>query len=571
MTPLLSALFPVLLGAGCDLVITDAEHAARLDADGDGHIAVEHGGDDCDDDDATIHPGADEECDGVDNDCDDDIDEDVSVTVYDDADGDGYGDSSTEHLGCKGDPDVTIVDGDCDDENEAVHPDATEVCGDGVDDDCSGDDSPCPPIDLGEVRSGNGSAPGDLYGFALAGSGAALVVGAPGWNGDRGAVSFHEDASTGSISLNSGDIVFRGTTDGDRVGTAVALVGNMLGTGQPTIAIGAPGSNGGSGAVYLLSPDHSGDVYPVQADASVEPVLVDLSLGQAVSRVGDVTGDDADDMVVGAPAWSNSTGAAVIVPGPITGIIDPLTDNHYWTGESEADDAGRSLAGAGDVDGDGVNDVLVGAWTAGGDLSGATYLLLGPITSSGTLADADAILRGNPADISGLPLAGGGDVDGDGRADFAIEAIGLDTDFGSVGTTFLFSGVDWTTGTLPSSIYDATATITQGADGDTNAPDGLALRIRGDFNEDGRDDLIIGQPGHASKRGSVSLFLSPLEGTLTIHDAYRHLQGVSGSDRTGTSATTLTIDADGRDDIIVGAPGVDEDQGAIYVVTSSEW
>ena len=104
-----------------------------VDVDGDGYGAEE----DCDDEDASIHPGADEVCDGLDNDCDGDIDEDGGTPWYADADGDGYGDSDAVTTACEI-PSGHVADAsDCDDADPETHPNAPERC-DGLDNDCDG-------------------------------------------------------------------------------------------------------------------------------------------------------------------------------------------------------------------------------------------------------------------------------------------------------------------------------------------------------------------------------------------------------------------------------------------------
>ncbi|NQV90375.1 hypothetical protein HQ487_03110 [Candidatus Uhrbacteria bacterium] len=102
-------------------------------------------GTDCDDDDRTVYPGATEYCDEQDNDCDGDVDEDVGETFYADVDGDGYGDPATSADACDVTSGYVSVMGDCDDTDEYVNPDALEVCGDSVDNDCDEDmdSSPC--------------------------------------------------------------------------------------------------------------------------------------------------------------------------------------------------------------------------------------------------------------------------------------------------------------------------------------------------------------------------------------------------------------------------------------------
>jgi hypothetical protein len=123
------------------------------DADGDGFNTDE----DCDDGDATVHPGAEEVCDEVDNDCDGEVDEDVSTTWYPDIDGDGWGDELEAIVGCD-QPSGTVAElGDCDDDDPETYPGAPERC-DGADNDCDGE------IDNDPVEVWYVDADGDGYG-----------------------------------------------------------------------------------------------------------------------------------------------------------------------------------------------------------------------------------------------------------------------------------------------------------------------------------------------------------------------------------------------------------------------
>ncbi len=111
------------------------------DADGDGYVSEDLGGDDCDDTDASVSPGASESCDGIDNDCDGTVDGDDALDAgawYADADGDGYGDAGDSAVACDEPSGYVADDSDCDDSNAAVSPAATEVADDGVDNDCDG-------------------------------------------------------------------------------------------------------------------------------------------------------------------------------------------------------------------------------------------------------------------------------------------------------------------------------------------------------------------------------------------------------------------------------------------------
>jgi hypothetical protein len=108
------------------------------DFDGDGHAAYSNGGDDCDDRDAAVFPGAPETCNSVDDDCDDQIDEGVKSTYYADADHDGYGSAAFPTLACSGTVGLAADATDCDDHLASVHPYAPELVADGVDEDCDG-------------------------------------------------------------------------------------------------------------------------------------------------------------------------------------------------------------------------------------------------------------------------------------------------------------------------------------------------------------------------------------------------------------------------------------------------
>ncbi|MEC7949447.1 MAG: MopE-related protein [Myxococcota bacterium] len=131
--------------------------AAEQDRDGDGYSDQE----DCDDDDASVHPGALEICDGVDNDCDDQIDEDVLDTWYADTDADGYGDPERSVEACDGPPGHVPTGTDCDDAEPSTYPSAPEVC-DGTDNDCDGQ------LDDGLLQTWYIDADGDGFGETTA-------------------------------------------------------------------------------------------------------------------------------------------------------------------------------------------------------------------------------------------------------------------------------------------------------------------------------------------------------------------------------------------------------------------
>jgi len=159
-----------------DQIDEDLQEIWYADADGDGYGDADVTVDscdpgtgwsavagDCDDGDATIHPDAQETCDGLDNDCDGETDEDLQQTFWADADGDGYGDPHNASLACQAEAGMTDNEQDCDDSNSAIHPAAQEACN-GYDDDCDGlvDDE---DGDLADAATWYADADGDGYGL----------------------------------------------------------------------------------------------------------------------------------------------------------------------------------------------------------------------------------------------------------------------------------------------------------------------------------------------------------------------------------------------------------------------
>ena len=115
-------------------IVDDTAGLVLMDSDGDGFYEDE----DCDDSDSSIYPNAPEICDGLDNNCNQEIDEDVTITVYVDADGDGFGDSSQEVEACAASDGLVPNANDCNDDDATVYPSASEIC-DQQDNDCDGE------------------------------------------------------------------------------------------------------------------------------------------------------------------------------------------------------------------------------------------------------------------------------------------------------------------------------------------------------------------------------------------------------------------------------------------------
>ncbi|MDP2314147.1 MAG: Ig-like domain-containing protein [Pseudomonadota bacterium] len=397
--------------AAGETATTSVSVTLDADADGDGYDATAWGGDDCDDDDATVSPGATElaigTCDSVDNDCDGAVDEDF------DADGDGAASAAT----CPGDED-------CDDADATIYPGAPEVCGDGIDQDYS-TASVCGDTGTVDLADANAKITGEDTLDSLGGrvwtadvndDGSPDVLTSAYSDDDAGSAAGAVYAVFGptfaDLDASAADAKIVGEGADDYV-LAIGS-GDMDGDGVTDLLVGAWGEGRGgasAGAVYLLSGPITGDGDLSTADAKVYGEDSSDYLGYAVHGA-DLDDDGLDDIVMGAHTedeGGTDAGAAYIVYGSVSGTSDVATADAKLIGEGAGDAAGRSLTAA-DFDGDGADDLLVGAdyEDSGGTYAGAVYLLLGAPSGDVDLSTADAKLLGESAyDSAGWAMTTG--------------------------------------------------------------------------------------------------------------------------------------------------------------------
>jgi hypothetical protein len=469
--------------------------------------------DDCNDGDSSVYLGATETVgDEVDSDCD------GGEICYTDSDSDGYGSTvtlSSTDSDCS-DSGESTNDEDCDDSEALANPGETEICDDGIDNDCSGEFEDCGP-----------------YGTLSLGDGDVILT------------SNTSDASAGSV-LTSGDF------DGD---------------GQEDLWISAPTAetNYYEGAAYLhLGPITTSTTIETTASTTFTSQDTYAYLGYRM-RSGDLDHDGKDDLLISSldspsRSYDYGDGNVYMVSGPLTSTGRPDDSGNYdwWSYGGSDDYFGWDLA-IGDLDDDGFDDLVVGSIVdeANGYQSGTSFLFIGPLSGGASRADNidDEAWTGDYGDRAGSANAIG-DVNGDGVDDWAI---GAPRDSSSDGVVYVLFGPVTTSGALSSS---ADVTL----DGASSERAGSSLFIA-DLNGDGTQDLIVGGPRYSSNTGRVYVVDGPVTsgGTLSSQ-ASSTLTGASSGDYTGSILHGgCDINNDGMDELLIGAPE-DGSSGSAYVL-----
>ncbi|MDP2305843.1 MAG: MopE-related protein [Pseudomonadota bacterium] len=581
--------------AGC-LFVSDADIASALDGDGDGLKGAVHGGpdcddadplvalgpetfqdadgdgagdplvsahpcapiegwvgagDDCDDTDPDAFPGNDETCDGRDEDCDGTVDDDPSdptVTSYADADGDGHGDPDAPLVACDVPDGYVATADDCDDTDAS----AFEMCLNHEDADGDGYGNPdayvyaCTYLD-GIYTSVSGDCDD---------TDAATNPGA--FEESNSPTDMDCDGVIGDARLDQVGTMLFGEYAGSKTGPAVSI-GDVVGGGEDDAMVGFPFREGGGGFALVegsASVADPGDLSVIRLEEARSWWRSgDGEEGGAAFAAADYSGDGTRDLATGAPGTDGEAGAVYIFQ---TGVpAGELVPDLTFTGEADTDRAGEVLA-EGDFDGDSNRDLAIAAIGAG-----KVYLLRGPFDRSGDLSVAVSDggsrfigpLGGDPAAGSALVL---GDLDGDGADELAIGAPGFDDATIDAGAAWVCHGGADGQYTLDGDCDR----VTGNQRGDAF---GSALAVV-DLDGDGKADLTVGAPdadGDNADVGAIYTFMGAAPGPFVLPagagEAELILYGEEGDEGGGRAGAALAAPGDtngnGRDDLVVGAPG----------------
>lgn len=587
----------ILLLAGC--LINDAVYDQRkyelTDHDGDGFVFEA----DCDDENELVFPGGSEVCNEIDDDCDGAVDNEAADVSpwFEDADGDGHGNLATKVWGCAPDPGFVASDDDCDDSAAGTHPGAADDWYDGVDSNCDnandfdadgdGDDAleyggtDCAEDDVsvaGTLSEGwydggvDNNCDGSIEDQAVANLGdiatridgpaenaafgstilavpagwiddeAVLLVGAP-FSGSGSAFGWRASELTAAPTLENASWVVSGREEAEYTGYGMGWAGNA---DEPLVAVSSEGADGGHGRVAVWTRDSWGDSPPLSIFGEAEAGY----FGGAILSDHDHNGDGVCDLVVTAPADSReATNAGVafvfLDPSQLSGIVgaeaaDLVFSNRYPGSFMEP-------IPLGDATKDGTDDLAFYLNLTFEE--GPAALLIAGDSGTGPIDVEDASFAQFYA--AGHAISTVSDWDDDGIGEILVAD-------GGVGRYSLpLSGhvTPWDNAASRLMFADPSESVS-----------GVVGGLEGFV---GTNSVILMAAAFGGSRGFISIEHPYWDESARVDDARFVALGEAAGDAFGNALAHLDADADSVEDLVVGAPGVDETApgaGSVYVI-----
>ena len=422
-------------------------------------------------------------------------------------------------------------------------------------------------------------------------------------------------SATVSLKEAQRGFIINGESVSDLSGISVSSAGDVNGDGLDDLIIGAkytnPNGKSNAGKSYVIfGKQDNTDAINLSAVASgtggfaINGESVNDYSGWSISSAGDVNGDGLDDLIVGArsadPSGKLSAGKSYVIFGKQdnTDAINlsaiaagTSTDGFVINGESAGDYSAHSVSSAGDVNGDGLDDLIVGAYSAdpsGKSSAGKSYVIFGKQDNAAINLSAIAtgtggfVINGESInDHSGYSVSSAGDVNGDGLDDLIVGARKADpSGKSSAGKSYVIFGKQDNAAINLSAIASGTGgfVINGESAGDKS---GISVSSAGDVNGDGLDDLIVGayqaDPSGKSSAGKSYVIFGKQDNAAINLSAIATgtggfvINGESAGDSSGWSVSSAgDVNGDGLDDLIVGAyqadPSGKTNAGKSYVI-----
>ena len=424
--------------------------------------------------------------------------------------------------------------------------------------DCRTDELPVAQARFGAAVSTAGDLNGDGY--------ADLAVGAPGADvavgtllTEAGRVTIYAGGSAGLSPSPGWDLV--GDQTGAHFGASLSFAGDLNDNGYADLIVAAPDADGDAGDEGELFVFTGGPDGPAATPSwSVRPTAqMEAHFGEAVATAGDVNGDGYADFAVGAPGYDHGQtdeGGVFVYHGQ----AGPPGSTPAWqVFGAEHAFLGWSAANAGDVNGDGYDDVLVGApkYSHGQEEEGGAFLYLG---GPGGPDSIPAWTGEGEQDWAwyGQAVAAAGDVNGDGYGDVIVGAPRYDNAWYDDGRAFIYYGGP--AGLTHEPVWTAPPETQGSAVFGASARFGTAVGAAGDVNGDGYGDVIVtanGYDGEAINEGAAFVYYGGPDGPADTPAWMVHPTNQPYANFGRSAASAGDVNGDGYGDVIIGAPWLD--------------
>ncbi len=402
----------------------------------------------------------------------------------------------------------------------------------------------------------------------------------------------------------SNGFVLNGIDEDDIAGISVSNAGDINNDGVEDLIIGARGGdvngNSNAGESYVVFGQNSAfnaSLNLADLDGSNGFVLNGVASGDfsgtSVSSAGDVNGDGIDDLIIGANFANSNAGESYVVFGQDSGfnasfnLADLDGSNGFViNGTSSGDFSGTSVSGAGDVNGDGIDDLIIGANFANSN-AGESYVVFGQdsgFNASFNLANLDGsngfVINGTSSgDFSGTSVSSAGDINGDGFSDLIVGATNANVNNReNAGQAYVILGTDaeFNSSFDLSTLNGQNGFVINGANAGNLL--GTSVSSAGDFNGDRLEDILISEVGANEETGTSYVLFGSTEQFDAIVDLDElesnqgfTIEGIETGDRSGNSVSGAgDVNDDGFDDLLIGAPQADpndiRDAGESYLV-----